>query len=222
MNNPPVNLSQKFTITYTGNIYKKGHNPMKVLIALSNLISYGGVEPHDISVRFYGSGQEWLGKWIKYYGLSEVVELCGEVSREKALEKQRESQVLLSLKWEKHNEAGIYSGKLFEYLAAKRPILAVGGGTHGGYSSKIFEYLAAERPILAVGGYPDVVNELLDETKAGIWAGSVDDIEKAIYDMYQEYKNKGQVNYVGDVDKVSKYTHSNMAKKFVEVLNAFV
>jgi undecaprenyl pyrophosphate phosphatase UppP len=47
------------------------------------------------------------------------------------------------LKWEDPQERGVYSGKVFEYLAAKRPILAT-------------------------GGTDDVITELLNETNAGI------------------------------------------------------
>jgi hypothetical protein len=40
------------------------------------------------------------------------------------LQRQRESHALLFLSWA--GEEGIYSHKLFEYVAARRPIIAIG------------------------------------------------------------------------------------------------
>jgi hypothetical protein len=51
----------------------------------------------------------------------------------------------------------------------------------GIYSGKIFEYLAARGPILAIGKYCDVVDELLKNTNAGISSLSVETTERAAY-----------------------------------------
>jgi glycosyltransferase involved in cell wall biosynthesis len=92
----------------------------------------------------------------------------------------------------------------------------------GAYSAKIFEYLAAGRPILAVGGYHDVVNELLDKTKAGICDFAVEDIKKTIKELYHEYRLKGMIAYNGDESTVDKYSHREMAREFAVVLGQLI
>ena len=42
------------------------------------------------------------------------------------MKKQRESQILLLLTWDNPKEYGTVTGKIFEYLAAQRPILSIG------------------------------------------------------------------------------------------------
>lgn len=187
----------KFSITYTGSFAPGLRDPWKLFEALQNLVSQGTIDPNDIEVRFYGRQLSWVDREIKQYGLSGVVKQYGPVPMRVAWEKQRESQLLLVPKWEDPQEQGVYS-------------------------MKIFEYLAARRPILAVGGHHDVVNKVLDETKAGVCAPSTGDVENALRKLYREYKFKGEIAYDGDTERINKYSHREMARKFSEVLNTLV
>jgi len=196
VNEPPANLTAKFTITYTGRIYPRQQDVAKLFAALRDLISDGVMDPEEIEIRFYGPEAEWLDKEIEQYALSHVVKQYGTIPRQVALEKQRESQILLLLKWEDPQERGAYTGKVFEYLAARRPILATGGSN-------------------------DVVTELLNETKAGIDAPTIPDIEDALEKLYREYRLKGKIVYDGRKSEIGKYSHHEMARKFSEVLNLF-
>ena len=196
VNDPPAKLTAKFTITYTGTIYTK-HDPSKLFAAIRDLISTGTLNPDDVEVRFYGLKTEWLGREIEQYGLSNIVKQYGLVPRNDVIKKQRESQLLLRLKWE-------------------------GTGERGAYSGKIFEYLGARRPILATGGSEDVVTELLNETKAGISATTVEDIKNTLKELYREYKQKGRVAYKGKEAEVNKYSCREMARKFAEILDGMI
>lgn len=102
--------------------------------------------------------------------------------------------MLLLLLWDHPSEVGVYTGKLFEYLASKRPILAIGGPK-------------------------GVVNELLERTEAGSFVSSVEDIKHAITNYYNEYKLTGRVSYKGNTLQIEKYSQKEMANKFAEVLN---
>ena len=73
------------------------------------------------------------------------------------------------------------------------------------------------RLINAVSG--DVVNQLLDETKAGIYAPTVEDIKNTLKELYRQYKLTGKVAYRGKRSEIYKYSHREMAKKFSEILN---
>lgn len=187
----------KFTITYTGSFAPGLRDPCKFFGALRNLISQGTVDSKDVEVRFYGRQLSWIDREIEQYGLSGVVKQHGAVPISVSWEKQRESQLLLVPKWEDPQE-------------------------QGAYSMKIFEYLAARRPILAVGGHHDVVDEVLDETKAGICAPGIGDVENALRESYREYKSGGEVAYGGDMEKINRYSHREMARKFSEILNNLV
>ncbi|MFC1908804.1 glycosyltransferase [Chloroflexota bacterium] len=198
MNTPPVDLTTKFTITYTGTIYTRKQNPAGLFAALKELIADRAIDPNNIEVRFYGSETSWLNREVPKYGLSGIVRHYGLVSRQSAIEKQRESQLLLLLDWDDPQEKGVYPGKIFEYLAASRPILATGG----------------------VAG--NVVSKLLDETKAGIHAPTVPDIKDALKELYHEYALNGKVGYQELEPEISKYSYREIAREFAEILNHLV
>jgi glycosyltransferase involved in cell wall biosynthesis len=190
-----VDLTKTFTITYTGQIYSGRQDPSILLAALDVLISDGSIDPKEVEVRFYGPKNELLQREAQRHGLLDVVKQYGIVPRETSFQKQRESQVLLLLNWDDPVEKGVYTGKVFEYLAAQRPILVTGG-----FGS-------------------DVVKELLDETDSGIYCSTVEATENAVKNLYSEYKLKGKVMYKGVIEKINKYSYREMAGNFATILD---
>jgi glycosyltransferase involved in cell wall biosynthesis len=188
-------LTKEFTITYTGSPYMGKQDQRPLFKVLSNLIERGLIDSKLIKVRFFGRKQYWLEQYIMEYHLESIVKQYGMFSREVALEKQRESQVLLLLNWNDPREQGLYSGKIFEYLAAKRPILAIGGPK-------------------------GVVSDLLDETEAGNHVSDVENIKNIILKYYMQFKTKGSVEYTGKEQEINKYTHIKMAEKFANIMNS--
>ena len=80
--------------------------------------------------------------------------------------------------------------------------------------------MAAQRPILATGGFGnDVIEKLLDETKAGVYAKEVEDIKSILKELYLKYKCNGKITYHGDIEKINKYSYREMARKFAEILD---
>lgn len=194
ISNGKARLTQKFTLTYTGQIYEK-HDPSKLLVILKYLINDGTINPDDVEVRFYGPQNESLQKETDKYGLSAIVKQYGMVSGKSSIEKQRESQLLLHINWEDPRKKGLYSAKIFEYLAAQRPIVAT--------------------------GYNDAIGKLLFETGAGMYCPTVEDVKNAIRRLYSEYKSKGYVSFHGDIERIDKYSYREIANGFAKILNSF-
>lgn len=186
-------LTDKFTITHSGSLYNCLRDPSNLFEAMRDLISEGAVDASDVQIRFYGVPEQCLERIIEQYDMRAVAKQYGLVSRKTSLEKQRESQLLLLLNWGDREDPGVYTGKLFEYLAAQRPILSTGKG--------------------------GVIKELLDETGAGAHLQTVGEIKDFIRECYSEYKYKGFVSYNGQLPKIMKYSHREMARKFSDVLS---
>jgi hypothetical protein len=100
--------------------------------------------------------------------------------------------VLLLLNWVSTEEKGVYTGKVFEYLGAKRPILA----------------------IPRLGG---VVDELLKETGAGVSVGTKDEVVRVIRSWYAGFMNSGGVPYKGKGTVISKYTRAAQTEKLARI-----
>ncbi len=195
INEPPMPLTGQFTITYTGLIYSGKQNLALLFNALKELISEKVVGSSDVEVRFYGTGVTWLSEMIQEYSFSNITKVYDTIPQKEAIERQKESQVLLLLNWEDPKVIGWHPLKGFEYLAAARPILAVGG----------------------FGG--DVTEILLKETGAGVYCVKPDEVKENLHQWYLEYKRTGRVTYQGNMQKINKYSHREMARKYSEVLN---
>ncbi|MEX0673532.1 MAG: glycosyltransferase [Gaiellaceae bacterium] len=134
---------ERFRITHAGSFFGK-RDPRPFLTALHE----SGLD--DIVARFVGDFRAADREWAEQLGLGDRLELVPYVSRRRALELQRDSEALLLL------------------------IPDAGGRGKGVLSGKVFEYLAAERPILAAVPPDGAAAALIRETDAGIVAAPDD------------------------------------------------
>ncbi|MDQ2984984.1 MAG: glycosyltransferase family 4 protein [Actinomycetota bacterium] len=116
----------RFRITHTGAFFGK-RDPKPFLRALAT----PGLE--DVTARFFGELTKVNDEWARGLGLGERLEQHSFLPRSKAIAFQRDSEALLLL-LPQAGERGpaVIPGKIFEYLAAERPILAAippGGAT---------------------------------------------------------------------------------------------
>jgi len=113
------------TIVYTGWVY-----PQHDLAPLFDAVRRLGLAANDIRIIFYRSDGALVRALAATFGIDEVVETREGVSFMESLRIQREADVLLYLSWNDLRETGIFSGKLLQYLGARRPILAVGNSAN--------------------------------------------------------------------------------------------
>lgn len=201
--NPENKIDSCFSLVYTGDLYEGKRDPAQLFAVIQELCDKNVFKRTDISIHFFGypksdNPENWLQEEIENHHLQDLVILHGEVSHETAILEQRKAQILLVLTWNNPDERGVYTGKLFEYLAARRPILSF-GYTEGG-----------------------IIKELLVQTQAGIHSGNYDELRDAIFQAYQEFKKFGVVQYRGIPDEVMKYSQKEMAKNFGRVLDTVV
>jgi len=121
----PIALDSKFTMSHIGSLLT-GRNPLGLWEALQQLISESEDLKQALKIQLAGVVGEEVLQSIKEFGLSDYVEQLGYLSHDKVLETQQKSQILLLLEIDSKETQGIIPGKLFEYLNARRPILAIG------------------------------------------------------------------------------------------------
>lgn len=111
--------SDDLEVVYTGTV----HLDIVHLEPLFKAISSLGVSGKRIKLNFYTRYIEGILEVSKKYGLDEQVIHNERVPYRKSLQIQRDADVLLFLIPHQH---GALSTKIFEYIAALRPILAIG------------------------------------------------------------------------------------------------
>jgi glycosyltransferase involved in cell wall biosynthesis len=108
----------RFRVTHAGAMFgKRDPRPFLTAFARADLA--------DSVVRFVGDFREADREWAEGLGLGERLELHPYVPRRRSLALQRDSEVNLLLMPEVPGRgSGVIAAKVFEYLAAERPILA--------------------------------------------------------------------------------------------------
>jgi glycosyltransferase involved in cell wall biosynthesis len=110
--------ADRFRLTHAGSFFGK-RDPRPFLRALDE----AGLE--DVVARFVGDFRASDREFAESLGVGDRLELVPYVTRRRSLELQRDSEALLLLIPEAGGRGrGVLSGKVFEYLAAGRPILA--------------------------------------------------------------------------------------------------
>ncbi|WP_418499157.1 glycosyltransferase family 4 protein [Flagellimonas sp.] len=121
----PVDLDSEFTISHIGSLLT-GRNPLGFWQAISEMVQENATFQKLVKIQLAGVVGEEVLQSIKDFGLDAYVVQMGYLSHEEVLEVQQKSQLLLLLEIDSEETKGIIPGKLFEYLNAKRPILAIG------------------------------------------------------------------------------------------------
>jgi len=153
--------AEQFRITHTGSFFGK-RDPRPFLQALHD----SGL---DVVARFVGDFRSTDREWAESLGLGDRLELIDYAPRRESLRLQRDSEALLLL------------------------VPDAGGRGKGVLSGKLFEYLAAGRPVLAVVPPDGAAAELVRETHAGpvVAPDDVDGIRRALEQMHATFLNGG-------------------------------
>ena len=155
----------RFRITHTGSFLGK-RDPKPFLQALAD----SGLD--DVVARFVGDFRSADREFAESLGLGDRLELLPYVPRRRSLALQRDSDALLLL------------------------IPDAGGRGKGVLSGKVFEYLAAERPILAAVPPDGAAAKLIQDIGAGIVAPA-DDVEAlraALVELHGRWK-RGELGW---------------------------
>src|SRR5690606_14908392 len=121
----PIALTEKFSISHIGSLLS-GRNPKVLWETLAQICNEHPEFSHDLELVLAGTVSDQVIESIKRSGLEKAVHLKGYLDHQQAIALQRSSQLLLLIEIDADNTRGIIPGKFFEYMAAKRPILALG------------------------------------------------------------------------------------------------
>jgi hypothetical protein len=110
------------TLTHVGSLYEGKRDPRPLLEALNRL----GAARSRTRVILAGPDSEVARRAVAATGTADVVTVLGTVPPAEADHLHREADTLVLLMWNDWRDRGTLSGKVFDYLAARRPILMIG------------------------------------------------------------------------------------------------
>lgn len=114
-----------FSLVHIGSLLSD-RNPEVLWKVLSELSFEDPSFAKDLNIKLAGVLSDDILSSIQKAGLKENCDVLGYVSHQEAIQLQNNAQILLLVEMDRLETKAIIPGKLFEYLAAKRPILAMG------------------------------------------------------------------------------------------------
>jgi hypothetical protein len=189
-------LDSHFSILYAGRIYAGRQDIGLVLRGLKRAIDDGAVDPAatrlELLLLHPLPAQD--AALIATLGLSDIVHVLPTMPRAEVIARERRSQLLLQLRWDDRRQPGILTGKVFEYLAARRPILSA-------------------------GRYHDAVSDLLRATGAGVAPNGEIELATALGSAFATFRDAGAVAYAGDPAALARLDAAGMAGEMAAILN---
>ena len=118
-------LDSMFTLSHIGNLHD-GRNPEFLWKTLHDLVQNSIDFSKYFRLNLIGFISETVLNSIRAFGLEAYTNYIGYVSHSESLEYQSRTQLLLLIEEKSKESQYIIPGKLFEYIASKRPIIAIG------------------------------------------------------------------------------------------------
>jgi len=125
-NEIPVAFEEgKFHFVYTGTLYHGKRCVDMLAQVLRKLIDEGKLSANSCTIEYAGPDFGELLCQLRTYGMEEIARDHGFVSREMSIALQKQADALLLLTWNESGYKGVIPGKLFEYMAIGKPIIAL-------------------------------------------------------------------------------------------------
>ena len=191
----------KFTLIFTGTIldYSDGNAPGAFFEAFSQLIKEDSGFASDTCAVFAGKLRKSDFEAIEKLGLKVHVKVKGYVPHAESVGLILSSDVLLFFLGNTKINRYVLTGKVFEYLGSRKPILAI----------------ASEGPAAA----------LIAKTNAGFISGPEDiqGLKNNILKLYNSHKNGNLSSFPYNLEEISRYDRKNLADVlaglFMDIIN---
>ncbi len=195
--NIKYNPTQKFTFVHIGSM-NKDRNPHVLWEALHELLTVESSLSHDLKILFIGQTDYSVFESIEKFALSEYIEKTDYKPHDELMNSAANASVLLLPLNNTRNVKGIIPGKVFEYLALKRPVLCIGSNL--GDSAKIIKECHA--------GFVIDFNDKVT-------------MKKCIQDLYERFKSDNL--YLDDDDEIiNQFSRKNLTKKIAGLLDEMI
>ena len=152
----PVESDGLFNIVHTG-LFAEDGNPLTLWKVLGKKVAENPEFKEKMRLRLVGKVDGAVMEAIEAEGLKENVVDLGYKAHEAAVREQRAASLLILPLRNDPDYKPILPGKLFEYLAARRPILGI--GQEDGAMARVFEEIALQGRVVC-----DWNNEALTST----------------------------------------------------------
>lgn len=186
--------NQKFTLCYNGMIYLD-RNPLKLLGAINELIDGEQILADDIKWIINGTFEKDWRQKIEELDKYNIVCYNGYLTHLESIKSAMQSDILILFGAQGEATKIFYTGKVFEYIRMKKPILSF--STEGG-----------------------VLTDILAETETGdnFEYGDIENVKKYLVKRYGQWKYGEQMS-CGNAEAIKRYSRESITRKLGEIFD---
>jgi len=189
---------EKFTITFTGNLYGGLRNLMPLFQAIRHILSKFPDIYSTLSIQIVGKVRDTHRRLIRELGIEDMVSMVGTVPYLESLAYMAKADVLLSLDSPSHGSSMFHPSKVAEYLGFKKPILAI-------------------TPLDA--GWVSLIQQL---GSIVVSPEDIDGIEQAIMTLYQDYSQGNLSKYGYDDEDTKAYNAISVVGNLAQIFDKVI
>jgi glycosyltransferase involved in cell wall biosynthesis len=191
---PAKRVNDYFYLVYTGSFYNRELTAYPILRAIQTALLTGQIPRQHLRVQLVGNTGKATQKWISELNLDGIVETPGFVPHEQSLAYLLAADALLLIIGVSPDSSDVYTGKIFEYLAAGKPILC-----------------------LANDG---VASDLVRRARAGIIVppDDVPQISHRLVEMYQRWQN-GQLSIEPERELIQTFERRQLTRRLAIIFD---
>ena len=184
----------RFRIVFTGALYGESSGIGIVCGAVKDLMAEGALK--DGIVVYAGADDSQARTQAARYDAQDCLRTVGLLPRIQALELQQKAAILLQLDWSNAARHCEWSGKMYEYMMARKPILFVMTGSEpNSYPSRYMEKL---------GGF--CYEQCRHES-------AYPQMKRFIMNKYLEWKETGNVTIKVDEPYIQQFSYEQIAER---------
>jgi glycosyltransferase involved in cell wall biosynthesis len=185
----------RFIITYTGSFYGR-RKPDLFFKALGELILENRIDKNKILVKLIGNfKKEHMEPFLNKNNLKEIIHILPYMEHDQCILNMAASDCLLLIE-------------------------GAGPGAEAFYTGKIFEYMVAGRPILAIIPQNGAAAQLIKETNTGLISdcSDISTTKNNIEALYSSWQNNINI-YTPNMKEIEKYERNTLARKLAKVFD---
>ena len=188
-----IDNSNKFLISHVGTLLSD-RNPKILWKVLKDLVDEDDKFAECLCIDLYGKVAQPIIDTIKHFNLVDFVTYKGYVSHHDAILAQQTAQILLLIESNSNAASYIIPGKLFEYIASKTPIIAIG--------PKVSD-----------------IQRIINETQCGIYLNYTDEktLKSTLKTYFENYCKRAKL--ISKTSNFESYSRYELTSKLSRLIN---
>jgi hypothetical protein len=184
-----------FTILYAGSLYGGKMDITPLLEGVKELKGIGFFKSFPLKASFFvPSGElEWLRNLVKSKGIEDIIEVSPPIDHKEILKRECEATFLLLPLCPRGEYNYVYTGKLFEYMGARRPIIVL-------------------------GPKENLASKLVKEKNIGIVCETKDEVSDFLKREMLSFYKEGKIPKV-EAEKIEEFSWENQVMKIISIID---